>query len=148
MRIKSYDQCNFKLAIPEVTLTSEGCRVKLTSIGKTGQEECQLAIVSCKLISLKRQEYVVELSPDMLRLNSNARAISEGMITNTGTGFGLAGAKMEVTILDILKKEKYTIYYKRGGDRKWSLEGLEAEEQVEIDRRALREKRRKSVGLL
>ena len=146
--IKSYDSLNFKLALPDVALTGESCKVKVTSIGKMGQEECQIAIVSCKLISLKKQEYEVELQPDMIRLNSNGRAISEGSFVNPGAGFGLAGATLLVCVLDLQKKEKYSIAFKRGGDRKWSLEGMEVEKQVEVDRRALREKRRRTVGLL
>lgn len=148
MLIKNYETCNFKMAIPEVTLTGDCCRVKITTIGKMGQEECQLSIISCKLISLKSQEYEVELRPDMIRLNSNGRCTSEGSFTNPGAGFGLAGACLQVYVLDILKKEKYTISFKRGGDRKWSLQGIDVEEQVEVDRHALREKRRKKVGLL
>ena len=73
--IKSYDTFNFKMAIPDVTLTGGICKVKVTSIGKMGQEECQLAVLSCKLVSLKQQEYKVELQPDMIRLNSNGRCI-------------------------------------------------------------------------
>ena len=146
--VKNYDRCNFKLALPVVTLTGDVCKVKLTSIGRMGQEECQLGILSCKLISLKRQEYPVELQPDMMRINSNGRVISEGSFTSPGTGFGLAGARLEVCLLDLVKKEKYTVWFKRGGDRTWTFEGMDIEEQVEVDRRALREKRRKSVGLL
>lgn len=146
--LKSYDSCNFKMAIPDVTFASGICKVKITCIGKMGQEECQLALLSCKLISLKQQEYDIELQPDMIRLNSNGRVISEGTFENAVAGFGLAGAKLEVVVLDLLKKEKYIIFFKRGGDRKWSLEGIEVEENVEINRRALREKRRKSNKLL
>lgn len=146
--IKSYDNLNFKLALPDVSLTGESCKVKITAIGKMGLEECQLAFLSCRLISLKRQEYEVELKPDMIRLNSNGRSISQGCLTDLGAGFGLAGAGLAVCVLDLLKKEKYTITFKRGGDRKWSLEGIEVQDQVEVDRRALREKRRRSVGLL
>lgn len=146
--IKSYDSLSFKMALPDVSLAGGSCKVKVTSIGKLGQEECQLAILSCKLISLKKQEYEVELQPDMIRLNSNARAISEGAFENPGAGFGLAGARLLVCVLDLLKKESYSITFKRGGDRKWSLEGLEIEKQVEVDRRTLREKRRRTVGLL
>lgn len=146
--IKNYDACRFKMALPEVTLSGEVCKVKVTSIGKKGQEECQLAILSCKLTSLKRQEYSVELEPNLLRLNSNGRITSEGSFTKPGAGFGLAGSSLEVSILDLLKKEKYTIVFRRGGDRKWNLEGIEAEAQVQIDRRSLREKRRKSISFL
>lgn len=146
--IKNYDACNFKMAIPEVTLGGGSCKVKLTTIGKMGQEECQLAILSCKLVTLKQQSYEIELQPDMLRLNSIGRTVSEGQLENPGAGFGLAGAKLEVAVLDLLKKAKYTIYFKRGGDRKWSLEGIAVEEQVEVDRRALREKRRRINKLL
>lgn len=71
--IKNYDTCNFKMAIPEVTLGGGCCKVKLTTIGKMGQEECQLAILSCKLVTLKQQSYEIELQPDMLRLNSIGR---------------------------------------------------------------------------
>lgn len=146
--IKSYDTLNFKMAIPDVTLTGSICKVKITSIGKMGREECQLAVLSCKLISLKQQEYEVDLQPHMIRLNSNGRCISEGQFEKPEPGFGLAGAKLELGMLDLLKKEKYIISFKRGGDRKWSLEGIKVEEQVEIDRRALREKRRKVAKLL
>ena len=146
--LKSYDSCNFKMAIPEVTFAGGICKARITCIGKMGQEECQLALLSWKLISLKQQEYDIDLQPDMIRLNSNARVISEGTFENAAAGFGLAGAKLEVGVLDLLKKEKYTITFKRGGDRKWSLEGIEVEEHVEIDRRAMREKRRKSNKLL
>lgn len=146
--LKNYDTCNFKMAIPVVTFAGGICKVNITCIGKMGQEECQLALLSCKLISLKQQEYKIELQPDMIRLNSNGRIISEGQFEKTEAGFGLAGAKLEVEVLDLLKKEKYTIFFKRGGDRKWLLEGIEVEENVEIDRRALREKRRKVNKLL
>lgn len=146
--LKNYDTCNFKMAIPDVTFAGGICKAKITCIGKMGQEECQLALLSCKLITLKQQEYEIELQPDMLRLTSNGRIISEGQFEKAEPGFGLAGAKLEVCVLDLLKKEKYTIYFKRGGDRKWSLEGFEVEEHVEIDRRALREKRKKMNKLL
>lgn len=146
--IKNYDTCNFKIALPEIALSGGSCKVKITSIGKKGLEECQLAILSCMLISLKKQEYPVELEPNMLRLNSNGRIISEGSFKNPGAGFGLAGAALKLEVLDIVKKEKYSILFYRGGDRKWSLEGIEVETQVDVDRRSLREKRRKSISLL
>lgn len=146
--LKSYNECNFKLAIPEVTLVGDACKVRLSVIGKLGQEECQIAVLSCRLTSLKRQTYEVELQPDLIRLISNGRIICEGQFDKPEPSFGLAGARLEVCLADLLKKEKYTVYFKRGADRKWVLEGLLKEENAEIDRRALREKRRKMHRLL
>ncbi len=146
--LKSYDTCSFKMAIPEVVMVGDKCKVKVTVIGKIGQEECQLALLFCRLTSLKRMTYEIELHPDMIRLTSNGRSISEGQLNKPEQGFGLAGASLEVCVLDILKKEKYMVHFKRGSDRKWMLEGLDVEKNVEMDRRILRERRRKVCKIL
>lgn len=139
----NYDLCAYKLALPEVTLENDKCRVRLTFIGKDQQAETQLMILSCHLISLKNEDFSIGLQPDMMRVGYNIRVSAQGSFEKPVRGFGLVGAGLDMTVVDLQKKQQAQIRFKRGADRKWVLEELQLTEPVEIDRNMLREKRRK-----
>lgn len=139
----NYDLCAYKLALPEVVLDNDKCKVKLTFIGKDQQAETQLMILSCHLISLKNEDFSIELQPDMMRAGYNIRVSAQGSFEKPMRGFGLAGASLNMTVVDLQKKQQAQICFKRGADRKWVLEDLQLAEQVEIDRNMIRERRRK-----
>lgn len=141
--VTNYDSCAYKLALPEVNLLEDACQVKITLIGKSADAQIQLAIMSCELTSLKQEVYDVELTPDMLRMDSNARISAVGSFPKPASGFGLVGAKIKICIVDLLNKQKADIFFSRGSDRKWVLSAIELTEHVEIDRSILRERRRK-----
>lgn len=141
--VANYDSCGYKLTLPEVTIQADHCDVKLTFIGKDKEAETQLAILSCELISLKKETFSLELQPDMMRLGFNIRTSTAGSFAKPASGFGLVGASIKLCVIDMQKKQKAEIYFKRGADRKWALEGLELEENAEFDRSVMREKRRK-----
>ena len=138
----NYDLLAFKMYLPEVILLQDCCEVKLSFIGKAPEEQIQLAIVSCHMTSLKGQEFEIVLQPDLIRVDSRARVSSQGSFKKTA-GFGLVNARIKVVVADLRKKEQTDIYFKRGTDRKWTLEGIDLIENAEIDRNILREKRRK-----
>jgi hypothetical protein len=111
-------------------------------IGKSLEGQTQLAIMSCELTSMKNQVFSIALQPDMVRIEPNVRISSIGSFEKVA-GFGLANAKIKIEVADLLNKKLATIYYKRGADRKWVLEGIQLTEDFEIDRSVLRERRRK-----
>lgn len=141
--VTNYDACEYKLALPEVSLLPDACEVKITFIGKSAEVQTQLAILSCELTSLKQKVYEIDMTPDMIRIDSNARVSAVGSFQKPASGFGLIGAKIKICIVDLLKKQQAEIYFQRGADRKWALFAVELTEDVEIDRSVLREKRRK-----
>ncbi len=141
--VTNYDACEYKLALPEVSLLPDTCEVKITFIGKTAEVQTQLAVLSCKLTSLKQEVYEVDMTPDMIRIDSNARISAVGSFQKPVSGFGLVGAKLKICIVDLQKKQKADIHFQRGADRKWALFAVELTEDAEIDRSVLREKRRK-----
>ena len=138
----NYDSCKYKLTLPEVRLLEDTCEVKVSVIGKGEEEQLQLAFLECEFISLKQEVFKVDLSPDLIRLESTARISAVGSFQKPTAGFGLAGAKLKICIADLLHKQKAEICFSRGADRKWVLSGMELTENAEIDRQALREKRR------
>jgi len=144
----NYELLDFKMSLPEVTLSQDQCEVKVSFIGKDSQIQTQLAILSCELTTLKQQIFQVSLQPDLIRIDSNARVSSQGCFEKP-TGFGLVHGKIKIVVSDLLNKKQAEVYFKRGSDRKWTLEGIEIIENAEIDRNILREKRRKlrrSIG--
>lgn len=144
----NYDQCGYKLALPEVTLADGFCDVKLTFIGKDQEAETQLMILSCQLTSLKKDTFSVELQPDMMRIGYNIRFSTQGRFEKPVAGFGLIGAGLRIVAIDLQKKQQAEICFKRGADRKWILEDLQLTEPVEIDRSIVREKRKKLRRIL
>ena len=138
----NYDLLAFKMFLPEVSMLDNSCEVRLSFIGKKPEEQAQLAILSCQLTSFKGQVFDMTLQPDLIRVDSNARISAAGRFEIV-PGFGLVNAKIKVIVADLLGKQQADIYFKRGSDRKWSLEGIDLMENVEIDRNVLREKRRK-----
>ena len=144
----NYDLLAFKMLLPEVNLLADRCEVKMTFVGKDPEIQTQLAITSCVFTSLKNQEFEVVLQPDLIRIDSNVRTSVQGMFERP-SGLGLVNARIKIVVTDLLGKVQANIYFKRGSNRKWSLEGIELAENVEIDRNILREKRRKlrrSIG--
>ena len=141
--VANYDSCAYKLALPEVTLQADCCDVKLTFIGKNQAAQTHIAVLSCELISLKKETFSIELRPDILRLDYNIRNSATGSFEKPATGFGLVGASIHLCVVDLENKQKAEIYFKRGADRKWALEGLELEENTELDCSLIREKRKK-----
>lgn len=139
----NYDLCAYKLSLPEVAVNGSRCSVKLTFIGKDTEAETQLMILSCQLVSLKKEVFSVELQPDMMRVGYNIRVSAQGDFEKPASGFGLVGAELHLTVVDLQKKQQADISFKRGADRKWTLEDMKLTEPVEIDRSLIRERRRK-----